>query len=166
MKILDDFKSFALKGNMLDMAVGIIIGAAFGTIVKSLVDDIIMPPVGMLLGGVDFSDLFITLKDGVTAAGPYHNLAAAKAAGAVTVNFGMFINNLISFLIVAWATFMIVRSFNTLRTKLETKKEESVTATEKECPYCFTKIDMRATRCPNCTAVLAASQDSTAGAVN
>lgn len=153
MKILDDFKSFALKGSMLDMAVGIILGAAFGTIVKSLVDDIIMPPIGMLLGGVDFSDLFITIKEGAAAAGPYLNLAAAKAAGAVTINAGVFINNMISFLIVAWATFMIVRSFSTLRSKVE-KHEAAAPATEKECPYCFTKIDIRATRCPNCTAVL------------
>ncbi len=112
--MLKEFKEFAVKGNMLDMAVGIIIGAAFGTIVKSLVDDILMPPIGMLLGGVDFSDLFITLQQGAMA-GPYATLAAAKEAGAVTMNYGLFINGVISFLIVAWAVFLVVKGFNKLR---------------------------------------------------
>ena len=120
--MLKEFKDFAVKGNVVDMAVGIIIGGAFGTIVKSLVDDVIMPPIGLLLGGVDFSDLFITLAQG-TVAGPYATLAAAKEAGAVTINYGVFINALISFLIVAFAVFMVVRSFNRLK-----KKEEAVEA--------------------------------------
>ncbi len=157
LKLLQDFKTFALKGNVLDMAVGIILGAAFGTVVKSMVDDIIMPPIGMLLGGVDFSDLFVTLKDGAAAAGPYASVAAAKQAGAVTLNIGVFINNVISFVIVAWAVFMLVRSFAKLRDTLDNmqKKDEAAAApTEKECPYCFSKINIKATRCPACTTCL------------
>jgi len=117
--VLKEFKEFAVKGNMLDMAVGIIIGAAFGTIIKSLVDDVIMPPIGMLLGGVDFKEFFMTLSEGATA-GPYATLAAAQEAGAVTINYGLFINALISFLIVAFAVFFVVRGFNRM------KKEEEV----------------------------------------
>jgi len=116
--VLKEFKEFAVKGNVLDMAVGIIIGAAFGTIVKSLVDDILMPPIGLLLGGVDFTDLFLTLSAG-SVPGPYGTLAAAREAGAVTINYGVFINGLISFLIVAFAVFMIVKSFNKLKAKEE-----------------------------------------------
>ena len=116
--MLKEFKEFAVKGNVLDMAVGIIIGAAFGTIVKSLVDDILMPPIGLLLGGVDFTDLFVTLSAGAVP-GPYGTLAAAREAGAVTINYGVFINGLISFLIVAFAVFMIVKSFNKLKAKEE-----------------------------------------------
>jgi len=116
--VLKEFKEFAVKGNVLDMAVGIIIGAAFGTIVKSLVDDILMPPIGLLLGGVDFTDLFITLSAG-SVPGPYATLAAAREAGAVTVNYGVFVNGLLSFLIVAFAVFMVVKSFNKLRAKEE-----------------------------------------------
>ena len=116
--MLKEFKEFAVKGNVLDMAVGIIIGAAFGTIVKSLVDDILMPPIGLLLGGVDFTDLFISLKVG-SIPGPYATLAAAREAGAVTINYGVFINGLISFLIVAFAVFLIVKSFNKLKAKEE-----------------------------------------------
>lgn len=121
--MLKEFKEFAIKGNMLDMAVGIIIGAAFGTIVKSLVDDVIMPPIGLALGNVDFSDLFILLKEGATAA-PYATLEAASEAGAVTLNYGAFINNIISFLIVAFAVFMLVKNFN----KLKKKEEEAPAA--------------------------------------
>lgn len=151
-KLLDEFKKFALKGNMIDMAVGIIIGAAFSTVVNSLVNDIIMPPIGMLLGGVDFSDLFVTIKQGA-AAGPYATLAAAKAAGAVTLNIGVFINSMISFLIVAWAVFLLVRSINALRDKFD-KPEEPSAPTEKACPFCMTKISMKAVKCPACTADL------------
>jgi large conductance mechanosensitive channel len=114
MSMMKEFREFAVKGNVLDMAVGIIIGGAFGTIVKSLVNDVIMPPIGMLLGGVDFSDFFAVLKHGATA-GPYATLAAAQEAGAVTINWGLFINSVISFLIVAWAVFMLVKSFNSLK---------------------------------------------------
>ncbi len=113
-----EFKEFAMRGNVVDMAVGIIIGAAFGTIVKSLVDDVIMPPIGLLLGNVDFSDLFIVLKDGAQA-GPYAALAAAKEAGAVTLNYGAFINTVISFVIVAFAVFMLIRAMNNLKRKEE-----------------------------------------------
>ncbi|PWB38673.1 MAG: large conductance mechanosensitive channel protein MscL [Parcubacteria group bacterium] len=116
--MLDDFKKFALKGNVLDMAIGIIIGASFSTIVKSLVDDLIMPPIGLLLGSVDFTNLYILLKAG-SSAGPYHTLADARAAGAVTINYGSFISVIISFIIVAFAVFLLVRFFNKLKKKSE-----------------------------------------------
>lgn len=115
MGMVKEFKEFAVKGNVVDMAVGIIIGGAFGTIVKSLVSDVIMPPIGLALGGVDFSDLFVTLKDGANAAGPYATLVDAQTAGAVTINYGMFVNNVISFVIVAFAVFMLVKSINKLK---------------------------------------------------
>lgn len=115
--MLEEFKKFALKGNVLDMAVGIIIGAAFGTIVQSLVNDVIMPPIGLLLGGVDFTDLFITLREGAALPGPYATLAAARAAGAVTVNVGVFANAVISFVIVAFSVFLLVKGFNKLRSE-------------------------------------------------
>ncbi|MGB5450534.1 MAG: large-conductance mechanosensitive channel protein MscL [Sedimenticolaceae bacterium] len=150
MAIMEEFKKFAMRGNVVDMAVGIIIGGAFGTIVKSLVDDVIMPPIGLLLGGVDFSDLFITLKEGATA-GPYATILAAKEAGAVTLNAGLFVNSVISFTIVAFAVFMLIKGMNSLQ-----KKEEAPPAepTEKECPHCFTQIPIKATRCPHCTSEL------------
>ena len=147
--ILKEFKDFALKGNVLDMAVGIILGAAFGTVVRSMVDDIIMPPIGLLLGGVDFSNLFVTLKEGASA-GPYSSLAAARAVGAVTVNIGLFINNLISFTIVSLAVFMMVRSVNKVRLALEGPEATS----QKECPFCCSIIPIKAVRCPNCTSAL------------
>ena len=115
--MLKEFKEFAMRGNVLDMAVGIIIGAAFGTIVNSFVNDVIMPPVGLALGGVDFTNLFVTLRDGTKAAGPYASLAAAKDAGAVTLNYGVFVNSIVSFLIVAFAIFMIVKGANSLKQK-------------------------------------------------
>jgi large conductance mechanosensitive channel len=150
MAMMEEFKKFAMRGNVVDMAVGIIIGGAFGTIVKSLVDDVIMPPIGLLLGGVDFSDLFITLKEGATA-GPYATVAAAKEAGAVTLNAGLFVNSVISFTIVAFAVFLLIKGMNSLQ-----KKEEAPPAepTEKECPHCFTQIPIKATRCPHCTSEL------------
>jgi len=132
------------------MAVGIIIGAAFGTIVNSLVADVIMPPIGLLLGNVDFSNLFAVLKDGAKAAGPYASLAAAKAAGAITINVGVFINTIISFLIVALAVFILVRNINKLY-----KKEEAPTT--KDCPYCLMSVPLKATRCGHCTSELKAS---------
>ena len=118
--MLEEFKKFAVKGNMLDMAVGIIIGAAFGTIIQSLVNDVLMPPIGMLLGGVDFTDLFLTISQG-SPEGPYATLAAAQEAGAVTINYGVFVNSLVSFLIIAFSVFMVVRSFNKLKAKEEEK---------------------------------------------
>ena len=148
--MLQDFKEFAMRGNVVDMAVGIIIGGAFGTIVKSLVNDVIMPPIGLLLGGVDFTDLFITLKEG-TVAGPYATLAAAQEAGAVTISYGVFFNAVISFLIVAFAVFLLIRSIN----KLKAKEEEPPTEpTTKECGYCCSEVPIKATRCPNCTSEL------------
>lgn len=146
--MLKDFKEFAMRGNVVDMAVGIIIGGAFGTIVKSLVSDVIMPPIGLLLGGVDFSDLFVTLQEG-SVAGPYPTLAAAQEAGAVTVSYGLFVNSVISFLIVAFAVFLLIRAIN----KLDKEEEEEAPAepTTKECPHCFSEISIKATRCPHCT---------------
>jgi len=149
MGMLKDFKEFAMRGNVIDMAVGIIIGAAFGTIVKSLVDDVLMPPIGLLLGGVDFSNFFIVLKHGAKAAGPYAALTDAKAAGAVTLNYGLFINSVISFLIVAFSVFMLIHGINKL--KHEPKPAE---ATTKECPYCLSTIAIKASRCPQCTSEL------------
>ncbi|HAM50675.1 MAG TPA: large conductance mechanosensitive channel protein MscL [Nitrospiraceae bacterium] len=148
-----EFKEFAMKGNMIDMAVGIIIGAAFGTIVNSLVADIIMPPIGLLLGNVDFANLFVLLKEGKVP-GPYSSVAAAKAAGAVTVNIGVFINTVISFLIIAFSIFIVIRSINKLK-----GKEEAPPAvpTTKDCPYCISVIPIKATRCAHCTADLKAT---------
>jgi len=150
MAIVEEFKKFAMRGNVVDMAVGIIIGGAFGTIVKSLVDDVIMPPIGLLLGGVDFSDLFITLKEGALA-GPYATVAAAKEAGAVTLNAGLFINSVISFTIVAFAVFLLIKGMNSLQKKPE---EAPADPTEKDCPFCFTAIPIKAIRCPHCTSEL------------
>ena len=141
-----EFKDFAMRGNVVDMAVGIIIGAAFGTIVKSLVSDIIMPPIGLLLGNVDFANLFLVLKQGAAAAGPYANLAAAQEAGAVTLNYGMFINTVVSFLIVAFAVFMVIKQINRLK-----KEEAPAPPNTKSCPFCLSTIAIKATRCPHCT---------------
>ncbi len=148
--MLKDFKEFAMRGNVLDMAVGIIIGAAFGTIVNSLVQDMIMPPIGLLLGNVDFSNLFIVLKEGKVA-GPYASLTAAKSAGAVTINLGVFINTIISFLIVSFAVFLLVRAVNQLRRQ---EQAPPPAPTTKECLYCFSSIPIKATRCPHCTSEL------------
>lgn len=138
-----------MRGNVVDMAVGIIIGAAFGTIVKSLVSDVIMPPIGLLLGNVDFTNLFAVLKEGATA-GPYAALTDAQAAGAVTINYGVFINTVISFIIVAFAVFLVIKSINQLKRKEEAPAEP----TTKDCPYCQTSIPIKATRCPHCTSQL------------
>jgi large conductance mechanosensitive channel len=147
--MLKEFKEFAMRGNVADMAVGIIIGAAFGAIVKSLVDDVIMPPIGLLLGGVDFSNFFAVLKEGAQP-GPYASLAVAKAAGAVTVNYGLFFNSVISFLIVAFAVFLLVRGLNSMK-----RQEANVPPTMKDCPFCASVIAVKATRCPQCTSQLA-----------
>lgn len=151
--MLKEFKEFALRGNVVDMAVGIIVGAAFGTIVKSLVDDVIMPPIGLLLGGVDFANFFALLKAG-SPPGPYASLADAQAAGAVTVNYGVFINSVISFLIVAFVMFLLIRAVNQLQKGEETPPAEPTT---KECVYCLSTIPIKATRCPHCTSELPAS---------
>jgi large conductance mechanosensitive channel len=149
-EMFKEFKEFAMRGNVVDMAVGIIIGAAFGTIVKSLVEDVIMPPIGLLLGSVDFSDLFVTLKHGAVA-GPYLTLVDAKKAGAVTLSYGAFFNTIISFVIVAFSVFLLVKAMNTLK-----RKQEASTAapTTKECPHCLSTIPVKATKCAHCTSSL------------
>ena len=144
--MLKEFKEFAMRGNVLDMAVGIIIGAAFGTIVNSLVNDVIMPPVGLALGGVDFTNLFVTLREGAKAAGPYASLADAKAAGAVTLNYGLFVNSIVSFLIVAFAVFMIVKQTSRFR--------KAAPVITKSCPRCLSAIPLAAQRCAACCADL------------
>lgn len=146
--MLKEFREFALKGNAIDMAVGIVIGAAFGSIVQSLVADIIMPPISVLLGAVDFSNLFFVLKNGAGGGAPYASIAAAKQAGAVTLNVGLFINQIISFLIIAFAVFMVVKNFNRLR---DTVGKEETKPTTKNCPECCSAIPLEAKRCPHCT---------------
>ena len=154
---INEFKKFALRGNFIDMAVGIIIGAAFGKIVDSLVKDIIMPPIGLLLGKVDFSNLFFVLKNGPDFTKPYVSLAQANAAGAVTLNVGNFLNAVISFTIVAFAVFILIKAINTLQERMDIheKAEEALKEPEtKSCPYCYETIPVKATRCPNCTSYL------------
>ncbi|MHB8110318.1 MAG: large-conductance mechanosensitive channel protein MscL [Syntrophorhabdaceae bacterium] len=143
-----DFRDFIMRGNVVDMAVGIIIGAAFVAIVKSLVDDIIMPPIGLVLGNVDFTNLFVVLKTG-TIPGPYLTIAQARAAGAVTINYGVFINNIISFLIVAYCVFMLIRGVNKFK-----KEPAPAEVTTKDCPYCLTPIPVKAVKCAHCTTEL------------
>jgi len=142
MKILKDFKEFAVKGNMIDMAIGIIIGVAIGKIISSLVNDILMPPIGLLLGKMDFSNLFINLSGG-----DYPSLVAAKEAGISTINYGLFFNNIIDFIIVAFVVFLLIRQIN----KLKRKEEKETKPVTKKCPYCFSTIHQEAIRCPNCT---------------
>lgn len=145
----NEFKAFVMRGNVMDLAVGVIIGAAFGAIVKSLVDDIIMPPLGIVTGGVDFSDKYLLLKDGAAAAAPYASLTAAKEAGAVTLNYGLFFNNILTFLIVALAVFMLVRAINRLH-----RQPAPPTPDTKPCPFCTMTVSLKATRCPHCTSEL------------
>ena len=150
--MLKDFKAFILSGNVVDMAVGIIIGAAFGAIVASLVKDVIMPPIGLLLGKIDFSNLMWVIKEGTTP-GPYASLTAAQAAKAVTLNYGLFVNTIISFLILAAVIFFfVVRPI----ARMQTPKKAAAPAapTIRECPFCYTNISLKATRCPNCTSTL------------
>ncbi|TSA00125.1 MAG: large-conductance mechanosensitive channel protein MscL [Deltaproteobacteria bacterium] len=151
--MLKEFKKFAMRGNVVDMAVGIIIGAAFGTIITALVAEVLMPPIGLLLGNVDFSNLLVVLKEGKIA-GPYATVAAAKAAGAVTLNYGLFVNTVVNFLIVAFAIFFLIRGMNSMK-----KKEEAPAAapTTKECPHCLSTIPIKATRCAHCTSELKAA---------
>jgi large conductance mechanosensitive channel len=148
--MLSEFKKFAMRGNVVDMAVGIIIGAAFGAIVKSLVDDVLMPPIGLLLGGVDFSNFFMVLKQGASP-GPYAALADAKEAGAVTINYGVFFNAIISFLIIGFAVFLLVRAINKMQRQ---EKEAPSEPTEKKCTFCMSTIPIQAKRCPYCTSQL------------
>jgi large conductance mechanosensitive channel len=149
--MLKEFKAFVMRGNVLDLAVGIIIGASFGTIVKSLVDDVIMPPIGLALGNVDFANLFVLLKPGLKAPAPYATVADAQAAGAVTINYGNFVNNVVTFIIVAFVVFLIVRVANRL------KPQDAAAPTTKDCPYCRMAIPVAATRCPHCTSDLKAA---------
>lgn len=146
--MLKEFKKFAMRGNVIDMAVGIIIGAAFGKIVSSLVSDIMMPPIGLILGGVDFSDIFITLKRGASE-GVYKTIAEAQKDGAVVLSIGLFLNTLISFLITAFAVFLLIKGINKLK-----PAEKPAEVKTKVCPYCFSDINIKATRCPNCTSTL------------
>jgi len=152
MGMVKEFKEFAVKGNVVDMAVGIIIGGAFGTVVKSFVDDVMMPPLGMLVGDIDFQDIMLVLKQGSTA-GPYETLAAAKEAGAVTINLGMFINAAVSFTIVAFAVFLLVKAINRLK-RAEEAPAAPAAPTHKDCPFCASSIPLKATRCPLCTSQL------------
>jgi large conductance mechanosensitive channel len=144
-----EFKAFVMRGNVMDLAVGVIIGAAFGAVIKSLVDDVIMPPVGLATGGVDFADKYALLKEGTKAAPPYASLAAAKDAGAVTLNYGAFINTVITFLIVALAVFILVRAVNRMY-----KRPAEATPDTRPCPFCTMTIANAAKRCPNCTSEL------------
>ncbi len=141
-----EFQQFAVKGNVIDMAVGIIIGSAFGKIVDSLVKDVIMPPIGLLLGNVDFSNLFIVLKHGKDSAESYVSLAAAQQAGAITINVGLFLNTAISFVIIAFAVFLMIKALNKLKSA-----PVPAPVNTKECPFCFTAIPVKAVKCPNCT---------------
>jgi large conductance mechanosensitive channel len=147
MKIFKEFKEFAVKGSVIDLAVGIIIGVAFTGVVNSLVNDVLMPPIGLLVGKVDFSNLFLTLSGG-----HFQTVAEAKTGGAVTLNYGLFVNAIINFLIVAFAVFLLVKQVNALKRKLE--PEPVTAATTKECPYCKSKIHIDAVKCPNCTSEL------------
>ena len=161
---ISEFKKFIMRGNVMDMAVGIIIGAAFTKIVNSLVSDIIMPPLGVLLGNVDFSNWFIVLKHAPGTEGGYASLAAAQAAGATTLNIGFFINSITSFIIVAFAVFILIRIINKMQEQASKLTHETKTKEEpstKECPFCFTSISVKAVRCPECTSYLEGSEPQT-----
>jgi large conductance mechanosensitive channel len=151
MIMFKEFKEFAVKGNVVDMAVGIIIGAAFGTIVKSLVDDVIMPPIGLLLGNVDFSNLYFILKEGAVAVPDGATLAKAKELGAVTLSYGAFFNTIVSFVIVAFSVFLLIKGINRLKRE---KEAPPAAPTTKDCPFCFSAIPLKAMRCPHCTSNL------------
>jgi len=147
--MLKQFKEFALRGNVVDMAVGIIIGGAFGKLVNTLVTDVMMPPLGFLTGGVDFADLYFLLSEGSTP-GPYAALEQAQAAGAVTINYGLFVNAMISFTIMAFAVYLLVRGINSMRKKEDATPPPST----KPCPFCLSPVPLKATRCPACTSEL------------
>jgi large conductance mechanosensitive channel len=152
--MMKEFREFAVKGNVVDMAVGIIIGGAFGTVVNTLVSDMLMPPIGLLLHGVDFANLFIVLKEGAKAAAPYATLAEARSAGAVTLNYGMFVNSLIGFLIVSFSVFLLVRAVNRLRGAKPAPVVQPAPPALKECPFCCSMVPVKAVRCPSCTSQL------------
>jgi len=149
MSMMKEFKEFAVKGNAVDLAIGFVLGGAFAAVINSLVNDIIMPPIGAALGGADFSQLYVLIKEGTGATAPYASLAAATEAGAVTLNYGMFINVIINFLIIAWALFMVVKAMNRLR-----KPEVEEQVMTKDCPFCASTIPLAATKCPACTSDL------------
>jgi len=149
-KTIQEFKAFIMKGNVLDLAVGIIIGLAFGTVVNSLVNDVIMPPIGLATGGADFKDSYVVLKDAPGYQGNYTSLSEAQQLGAVTWRYGLFVNTVINFIIVAWAVFMLVKAVAKMRAKEDAKKVE----TEKECPHCLMKIPIKAMKCGHCTSTL------------
>jgi large conductance mechanosensitive channel len=155
--MLKDFKAFIMRGNVVDMAVGIVIGAAFSPIIASLVKDVIMPPIGLALGKVDFANLYVILRQGKTP-GPYPSLLDAQTAGAVTINYGNFINTIITFIIIAAVVFfLVVRPIAKMTERQKVKEAAAAPAsapTTKECPFCFTQIPIKATRCPNCTSEL------------
>lgn len=152
--MLNEFKEFAMRGNVIDMAIGILIGGAFSPIAKSLVDDIIMPPIGLLLGDVDFTNLYVVLREGDKPA-PYASLSVAQEAGAVTINYGTFVNTMLTFAIIAFAAFLVVKAMNNLRR--EEEGVESDEPTTKRCPYCMSTIPAKATRCAHCTSQLEAT---------
>jgi large conductance mechanosensitive channel len=143
--MLKEFKEFALRGNVMDLAIGVIVGGAFGKIITSLVNDIIMPPIGLLLGKVDFSNLYLNLSGK-----PFANLKEAQAAGAATINYGLFLNTVIDFLIVALIIFLLIRQIN----RLTVKPAAPAAPSTRECPYCCTQVSVKASRCPNCTSEL------------
>jgi large conductance mechanosensitive channel len=149
----NEFKAFVMRGNVMDLAVGVIIGAAFGSVVKSLVDDVIMPPLGWATGGIDFSNKFVLLKEGAGAAPPYASVAAAKEAGAVTLNYGLFINTILTFLIVALAIFVMIRAINRLY-----RQPAPPTPETQPCPFCTMTVSLKASRCPHCTSELTTLQ--------
>jgi len=144
--MLKEFRTFAMRGSLLDLAIGIVLGTAFGRIVSSFVADMLMPPIGLLLGGLDFANLFVTLRGG-----PYPSVAAAKAAGAPTINYGIFLNTVVDFVIVAFAMFLVVRQVNRLQ------RQPEVTPTTKPCPFCLSTVPLKAVRCPHCTSDLKAA---------
>jgi large conductance mechanosensitive channel len=147
--MLRDFRAFITRGNVLDLAIAVIIGAAFGTVIKSLVDDVIMPPLGLALGKVDFTNLFVVLRDGVKAAGPYATLADARAAGAVTINYGLFLNATVAFVLVAFVCFLLLR-----QAQRHLARPAAPPADSKKCPQCEMSIPLAAKRCPYCTSAL------------
>ena len=152
--MIGEFRKFIMRGNVLDLAVGIIICVAFTGIVNSLVKDIIMPPVGLALGGLDFSNIYLLLRPGPEIPGPYASLAEAQTAGAVTLNIGVFVSAIINFLIVAFVVFLLVRAVNRMTQPITKRIEKPGEPVNKECPFCITSIPYKATRCPNCTSQL------------
>lgn len=152
--MIKEFKKFIMKGSILDMAVGLVIGAAFTKIVNSFVDDILMPPIGMILSGIDFSNIFIVIKKGADTLGTYNSIEAARNAGAVVIGVGVFINTIISFIITALSLFIIIKLFNKIQEKAIKKEKDDKADKEKICPYCCSTININAVKCPNCTSDL------------